>query len=337
MCAQWFGKAADEIESAALDCSPLEMFVTLNPFVVDREHQEKMKQDPRWTPAFASASSATNSAFYFTHGTNEAGRLIHERGILPAAAALWSVSDDEVKDGRWKDGAFVLPDGQSLTIAEIAAKTHDMGSVTGAMVHAFDRWGWAEADFEVLGETTRRPLDGLAIQTGSDDWTRIKRSDVFYMDPQADNASWSRFAVASALVELTVNRGTGETNILSHHSSIDCGRILVPEFVSGQLQGGIAMSIGHALYEGLPLYEGGPGQGDWNFNRYRLPHAKDVAVWKQTVNYLPVIEQENFPKGIAEVVQNPTVPAIANAVANATGHWMRDLPITPEKIKEVLS
>jgi CO/xanthine dehydrogenase Mo-binding subunit len=91
MCAQWFGKAADKIESAALDWSPLEMFVTLNPFVVDRAHQEKMKQDPRWTPAFASASSATNSAFYFTHGTNEAGRLIHERGILPAAAAVGCV------------------------------------------------------------------------------------------------------------------------------------------------------------------------------------------------------------------------------------------------------
>lgn len=337
MCAQWFGKPADEIESAALDWEPLEMFVTLNPFVVDREHQEEMKQDPRWTPAFASASSATNSAFYFTHGTIEAGRLIHEYGIVPAAAALWDVSEDAVADARWKDGSFVLPDGRALTLPDIAAKVHDMQGVTGAMVHAFDRWGWAEADFEILGETTRRPLDGVAIQIGSQDWTRIERKNVFYMDPQADNSSWSRFSVASALVEVSVNRGTGETKLLSHHSSLDCGRILVPEFVSGQLQGGIAMSIGHALYEGMPLYEGGPGQGDWNFNRYRLPRGKDVAVWKQTANYLPMTEEENFPKGIAEVVQNPTVPAIANAVADAVGHWIRDLPITPEKIKEVLS
>ena len=337
MCARWFGKAADEIESASLDWRPLEMFVTLNPFVVDKEHQEKMKQDPRWTPAFASASSATNSAFYFTHATIEAGRLIHEYGIVPAAAALWNVSNDAVKDARWKDGSYALPDGRSLTLADIAAKAHEMQLVTGAMVHGFDRWGWAQADFEILGETTRRPLDGVAIQTGAEDWTRIERKNVFYMDPQADNASWSRFSVASALVEVSVNRGTGETKLLSHHSSMDCGRILVPEFVSGQLQGGIAMSIGHALYEGLPLYEGGPGQGDWNFNRYRLPRGKDVAVWKQTANYLPMTEEENFPKGIAEVVQNPTVPAIANAVADAVGHWIRELPITPEKIKGVLS
>lgn len=336
-CAQWLGRPADEVESAALDWEPLEMFVTMNPFAVDREHQEKMKQDPRWTPAFASHSSASNSVFYFSHGTNEAGRLIYERGILPAAAALWDAPEELVKDARWMSGEFVLPDGRSLSLVQIAAKAHDMGMVTGAMVHGFDRWGWAEADYTVLGETSRRPIDGLAIQTGSDAWARIGRSNIFYMDPQADNASWSRFAPVSALVELSVNRGTGETRILSHHSNLDCGRILVPEFVSGQLQGGIAMAIGHALYEELPLYEGGPGQGDWNFNRYRLPRGKDVAVWKQTADYLPVSEAENFPKGIAEVVQIPTIPAIANAVANAIGHWMRELPITEVRIKEVLS
>src|SRR5690606_21224713 len=100
-------------------------------------------------------------------------------------------------------------------------------------------------------------------------WQRIERRNVHYMDPQVDNASWSRFAPASALIEVSVNRGTGEVKILSHHSSMDCGRVLVPEFVSGQLQGGIGMSVGHALYEGMPLYEEGPGSGDWNFNRYR--------------------------------------------------------------------
>ncbi|MDZ5698521.1 xanthine dehydrogenase family protein molybdopterin-binding subunit [Chelativorans sp. M5D2P16] len=336
ICARWFGRPADETESAALDWSPLEMFVTMSPFAMDKAHQDEMKQDPRWTPAFASASSATNSVFYFSHGTQEAGRLIFERGILPAAAALWGSSIDRAAAARWNDGVFTLSDGRPLTLAEIAAKAHDMGAVTGAMVHAFDRWGWSEADFDILGETSRRPLDGLAIQTGSDRWRRIERRNVHYMDPQLDNASWSRFAPVSALVELTVNRGTGAVKLLSHHSSLDCGRILVPEFVSGQLQGGIGMAVGHALYEGMPLYEGGPGQGHWNYNRYRLPRGKDVAVWSQTANYLPVSQEEDFPKGIAEVVQIPTIPAIANAVAHAIGRRMRDLPLTEDKIKEVL-
>lgn len=335
ICARWFGRPADEVDSAALDWSPLEMFVTQSPFVMDKAHQDEMEKDPRWTPAFASASSATNSVFYFSHGTQEAGRLIFERGVLPAAAALWGVSVERAADARWEDGAFVLPDGRTLPLAAIAARAHDMGAITGAMVHAFDRWGWSQADFDILGEVSRRPIDGLAIQTGSERWRRIERRNVHYMDPQLDNASWSRFAPVSALVELTVNRGTGEVKLLSHHSSLDCGRILVPEFVSGQLQGGIAMAVGHALYEGMPLYEGGPGQGHWNFNRYRLPRGKDVAVWRQTANYLPVSDDEDHPKGIAEVVQIPTIPAIANAVSHAVGRRIRELPLTEDKIMEM--
>lgn len=158
-----------------------------------------------------------------------------------------------------------------------------------------------------------------------------------YMDPRVDRASWSRFSAISALVEVSVNRGTGAVTVLSHHSTMDCGRVLVPEFVSGQLQGGIAMSIGHALYESMPLYEGGPGSGNWNFNRYRLPRAVNVAVWNQTTTILPALADENDPKGIAEVVQIPTIPAIANAVAHAIGSYLRELPLTEEKIKEALS
>ncbi|WP_134598681.1 molybdopterin cofactor-binding domain-containing protein, partial [Pseudomonas aeruginosa] len=123
---------------------------------------------------------------------------------------------------------------------------------------------------------------------------------------------------------------------LDHHSWIECGRVLVPELVKGQLEGGIAMGIGHALLEEMPLYEGGPAEGDWNFNRYRLPRAKDVAVWSQTAEILPPLSPTDPAKGIAEVVMIPVVGAIANAVAHATGKRVRDLPITPARIKEAL-
>ena len=337
MCSRWFGKPADLMDSAAFDWSPLDMFATMNPFITAPDHQAEMQQYPRWTPAMASASSATNSAFYFTHGTNEAARLIYERGIIPAAASLWGVPASDAAAATWQDGSFALPDGRTLTLPEIAARAFDMQAVTGAMVHAFDRWGWGEADYEVLGQTTRRPIDGLAIQAGADAWQRIERRNVHYNVPGVDRATWSRFAPISALIEVSVNRGTGEVRILSHHSSVDCGRALVPEFVEGQLEGGIAMSVGHALYEGMPLYEGGPGTGDWNFNRYRLPRGKDVGVWNRSVNILPVLPDEDHPKGIAEVVQIPTIPAIANAVAHALGKYLRDLPLTEDKIKEALS
>lgn len=89
------------------------------------------------------------------------------------------------------------------------------------------------------------------------------------------------------------------------------------------------MGIGHALLEEMPLYEGGPAEGDWNFNRYRLPRAKDVAVWSQTAEILPPLSPTDPAKGIAEVVMIPVVGAIANAVAHATGSASATCPSLP--------
>ena len=97
------------------------------------------------------------------------------------------------------------------------------------------------------------------------------------------------------------------------------------------------MGIGHALHEYLPLYEDGPGNGTWNFNRYTLPRAKDVAVWKQTGEVLPALSDTDPPKGMAEVVMIAVVPAIVNAIAHATGLRFRELPVTAEKVRAALA
>lgn len=107
--------------------------------------------------------------------------------------------------------------------------------------------------------------------------------------------------------------------------------------MSGQVQGGVAMGIGHALMEELPLYEDGPGNGTWNFNRYTLPRAKDVAVWNQTAEFLPPLSESSPPKGLAEVVMIPIVAAAGNAITHATGKRFYRLPVTPEKIKKALA
>ena len=128
-----------------------------------------------------------------------------------------------------------------------------------------------------------------------------------------------------------------KVELLTHHSIMECGNQISPQLVSGQLQGGLAMGIGHALHEYLPLYEDGPGNGTWNFNRYRLPRASDVAVWTQTGDVLPPLSETDPPKGVAEVVMIPVVGAIVNGIAHAIGHRFTDLPVTPQKIQEVLA
>ena len=113
--------------------------------------------------------------------------------------------------------------------------------------------------------------------------------------------------------------------------------MLVPGLVSGQIQGGTATGIGLALHEEMPLYEDGPGNGTWNFNRYHLPRGNDVAVWAQTADILPPLSDSEPPKGMAEVVVIPIMAAIVNGKAHAIGHRFRTLPVTPDRILEVLA
>lgn len=153
---------------------------------------------------------------------------------------------------------------------------------------------------------------------------------------QRNNAGVTTYTPAACLVELNVNTFTGEVQIMSHHSLLDPGSVIVPALVSGQQQGGVAMGIGHALMEELPLYADGPGNGTWNFNRYTLPRARDVAVWTQTADYLEPLTETSPPKGMAEVVMIPVVAATVNAVTHATGTRFYRLPVTPTKIKKAL-
>ena len=67
-----------------------------------------------------------------------------------------------------------------------------------------------------------------------------------------------------------------------------------------------------------------------------MPRASDVAVWKQSGDILPALSETDPPKGMAEVVMIPIVAALVNAIADATGHRFRDLPVRAENIREVL-
>ncbi|MDI7154917.1 molybdopterin-dependent oxidoreductase, partial [Escherichia coli] len=72
----------------------------------------------------------------------------------------------------------------------------------------------------------------------------LDRQNPAYPATQLNNAMVTYYSPVATLVELKVNKGSGEVQVLDHHSWIECGRVLVPELVKGQLEGGIAMGIG---------------------------------------------------------------------------------------------
>ena len=96
------------------------------------------------------------------------------------------------------------------------------------------------------------------------------------------------------------------------------------------------MGIGYALFESLPLYEDGPGNGKWNLGQYRVARGSDLPLDGLEVEVLPPVAPDERPKGIAEVVMIPVVPALLNAIYDATGHRFQSLPVTSAMIKEAL-
>ncbi|MDF9618763.1 xanthine dehydrogenase family protein molybdopterin-binding subunit [Pseudomonas entomophila] len=354
----FLGCVADEVKTAQTEWPELQLSTSGNPYLISQAEQDAALRNPRWVGKLASPSSATNSAFYFSHATREAARVLFNHGLWPAAMALWSQGPYggqanplvvRRENAVWVNGALTGNGLAPIPFAELAKKAHEMGLVTGVSVHGFNRWSWAEADFVIDGVRERLPLDALAVKYGdgavnakkaqmnSNGFHLLDRQNAEYPATQLNNAMVTYYSPVATLVEVKVNKGSGEVTVLNHHSWVECGRVLVPELVKGQLEGGIAMGIGHALLEEMPLYEGGPGEGDWNFNRYRLPMARHVAVWKQTSEILPPLSPTDPSKGIAEVVMIPVVGAIGNAVAHAIGKRVRDLPITPARVKEALN
>jgi CO/xanthine dehydrogenase Mo-binding subunit len=353
------GRVPDETEFGKVRWPQLPLKTTDKPYTLSQEEEDKRKQDPRWTPRFTSPMSATNSVYYLGHATREASRALRDLAIWPAAESLWSqgigggvmapfsVRREDLRLAHGFVNAGGLP---PLPFEKVAAEAHRLGLVTGVSVHTFNRWQWTEADFDIPDNgKVKLSADALALKYGDgasaenralmtlDGWHFVERAAVYYPPVQRNNAGVTYYAPIATLAEIVVDTATGDVKILSHHSIMECGTQVVPELVSGQLQGGIAMGIGHALKEYLPLYEGGPGDGTWNWNRYELPRSRDVAVWSQTAEVLVPLSETDPPKGIAEVVMIAVVPAVANAVSHAIGKRFYELPITPEKIRGALA
>ncbi|MCL1635301.1 molybdopterin-dependent oxidoreductase [Luteimonas sp. SX5] len=357
LCAEWLGRPADDVRTGETDWSALPMYATDDPWLMQQSVQDARQADPRWTPNYMSPSSASNSAYFCGHATREAARLLFTEGLWPAARAIWSAGfgggqlaplSVRAEEARWVEGKLTAGGLAPLALPQLAAKAHELGLVTGAVVHTFNRWQWAEAEFPLATGTQRLPLDGLALRYGdgspagagratANGYRMIERSRVHYPPAQRNNAGVVYYATMATIAEVAVDTGSGRVELLDHHSILECGNQIVPELVSGQIQGGLAMGIGHALHEHLPLYEDGPGNGTWNFNRYALPRARDVAVWTQSSEVLPPVSETDPPKGMAEVVMIAVVPAIVNGIAHATGLRFRELPVTPEKVLAALS
>ena len=97
------------------------------------------------------------------------------------------------------------------------------------------------------------------------------------------------------------------------------------------------MGVGYALLESLPPFEDGPGNGKWNLGDYVIARGSDLPLHGLDIEVLPPRDSKEAPKGMAEVVMIPVVPALLNAIFDATGRRFQSLPVTQDMLKGALA
>ena len=133
------------------------------------------------------------------------------------------------------------------------------------------------------------------------------------------------------MVEIELDKDSGEVKILDYDAVVDCGITINPALARIQTEGGIVQGIGHTLFENI-TYDRNGRPIESSFLQYKVPTRLDMGHLR--------VEFENSyeptgpfgAKSIGEIVINTPAPAIAHAIYRATGVWHRELPITPEKI-----
>jgi CO/xanthine dehydrogenase Mo-binding subunit len=150
------------------------------------------------------------------------------------------------------------------------------------------------------------------------------------MDPDSTEAH------ACTVAEVEVDTETGEVTVLSLKSAYEIGRQVNPALVEGQIRGGSVMGMAHALYESTHPYYPSVDHMPTGFSEYILPGPMELPEVESVVLEFPSVNGPYGVKGLGEMTANPPIPAIANAITDAIGVRITDIPITPEKILKAL-
>jgi CO/xanthine dehydrogenase Mo-binding subunit len=189
-------------------------------------------------------------------------------------------------------------------------------------------------------------VDGQALELG--EVVRIMQAEG--REPRVEYEYWApktqplgtggdmhfAFSFAAQAAEVEVNTRTGEIRVLRVIAANDVGKAINPLGLQGQVEGGVVMGMGHALTENFIVENGIPFTD--RLARYRMPNITQTPEIISLVVEHPTAEGPYGAKGVGEIVSIPTIPAITNAIYNAVGVRIDNLPVDQEKIvKELIS
>ena len=166
----------------------------------------------------------------------------------------------------------------------------------------------------------------------------LQRADQAYLEVEASSSmpmetmKYSMASYGAQFCEVRVNAETGELRVSRWLGSFDCGRIINPKTAASQFRGGIIMGIGMALSEETQFDDRRGRIVNRSLAEYHIPVHLDVPDIEVIYTDIPDALMPLGARGVGEIGITGTAAAIANAVFNATGKRIRDLPITLDKL-----
>jgi CO/xanthine dehydrogenase Mo-binding subunit len=160
-------------------------------------------------------------------------------------------------------------------------------------------------------------------------------TDLHWDDQRHQGDAYGAYAWAVYVAEVSVDTRTAEVRVDDFVAVQEVGKVINPVLAAGQIEGGVAQGIGFALYENVVWQEGRMINGQ--MTNYIMPTSMDVPPIRVFFEEIPYERGPAGSKGIGELPLDGTAPAIANAIAHATGADVTRVPVTPEVLLDILA
>jgi len=169
--------------------------------------------------------------------------------------------------------------------------------------------------------------------------TRVDQAYEPEVDVEFDEAThtgdaYPAFGWACAVAKVDVDLDTGEVRVRSVVSADDAGRVIHPLLAEGQIEGGTLQSVGYSTIEEMKLADG--RYLNDRLSTYLIPTSMDAPDITAILVEAPFSHSPHGAKGIGELPMNVAAPAVIDAIHDAVGVWITDLPATPEKVLAAL-
>jgi len=158
---------------------------------------------------------------------------------------------------------------------------------------------------------------------------------LYWDDATYSGDAYGKYAWAVYVAEVAVDTVTFEARVTDFVAVQEVGKVIHPVLAAGQIEGGVAQAIGLALYENVVWREGRMANGQ--MTNYIMPTAADVPPIRVFFEEQPYAFGPGGAKGIGELPMDGPAPAILNAIENATGIGLREIPATPEVLMEAMT